>query len=339
MAVDQFDRMIEISVAGLEPADRSLPELSLFLASPRISEDHRQRHLAFAEIVAAILAHGGGIGIVIQRVIDQLECNPEVAAVFVERLLLFVAAFGDDRRDTASGGEQRGGLRADDVQIALFAGIDLALRGQLVDLAFGNDRRGSREDLEHLEAAVLGHQLERTAEEEIAHQHGRGIAVDDVGGRLAAAKIASIDDIVVQQGRGVNELYRRGQLVMPVAAVADQFRPRERQHRAQPLASSRDQMPRKRRNQRHLALHPVEDDLVDLVHARSGESQHRLDRSFGLLARQCNYVGRHFGLAMVCASFLGKRRFLVSLPACPTHPRPTRFSPAFARASTISMPR
>ena len=76
-------------------------------------------------------------------------------------------------------------------EVMLLAGLDLALRGQLVDLALGDHRAGVAEDLEHLEAAVLDHQLERAAEQEIADQHARRIAPDEVGGALAAAHFAN----------------------------------------------------------------------------------------------------------------------------------------------------
>ena len=40
------------------------------------------------------------------------------------------------------------------------AGLDLALGGQLVDFALGDDRGGVAQDAEHFQAAVLDHQLE-----------------------------------------------------------------------------------------------------------------------------------------------------------------------------------
>ncbi len=132
--------------------------------------------------------------------------------------------FGDDRRHPAGGGEQRGGLGADDLEIMVFVGVDLALGGQLVDLALGDHRGGVAEDLEHLEAAVLDHQLERAAEQEIADQHARRIAPDEVGGALAAAQARAVDDVVVQQRRGVDELDRGGELVMARARIAEQRR-------------------------------------------------------------------------------------------------------------------
>ena len=67
---------------------------------------------------------------------------------------------------------------------------------------------------EDLEAAVLDHQLERAAEQEVADEHARGIAPDEVGGALAAAHARSVDDIVVKQGRGVDELDRGSELVV-----------------------------------------------------------------------------------------------------------------------------
>ena len=104
----------------------------------------------------------------------------------------------------------------------LLAGLDPALGGQLVDLALGDHGRGVAEDPQHLEAAVLDHQLERSAEQEIADQHARRIAPDEVGGALAAAHSRAVDDIVVEQGRGVDELDRGGELVMARAGIAEQ---------------------------------------------------------------------------------------------------------------------
>ena len=113
----------------------------------------------------------------------------------------------------------------------------------------------------------------------------------------------------------MDELHRSGELVVARAAVPHQFRPGECEHGAQSLAAPRNQMTRQRRYQRHLALHPVEDDLIDLVHPIGGQRQHGFDGAFRLFALQGDYVGRHFGLAMVCPSFLGKLGFGVSLIA------------------------
>src|SRR3546814_2539287 len=112
----------------------------------------------------------------------QLEGDGGVAAIGVERGLHALVALGDHRRDRASGGGGCRGLGGDDVEILVLAGLDPALGGQLVDLAFGDDGGGAGQDAQRLEAAVLDHQLEGAGKEEVADQHARRIAPDDVGG-------------------------------------------------------------------------------------------------------------------------------------------------------------
>ena len=208
---------------------------------------------------------------IIDDVVDQLEGDAEVAAIAFERQLSIFARFGDHRSDPAGSGEQRRGLGGDDVEIMIFAGVDLALGGQLLDLALGNHGGGVAEDFQHLQAAVFDHQLERAAEQEIADQDARRIAPDEVGGALAAAHARAVDDVVVKQGRGVDELDRRGELVMARSRVAEQARRRECQHRPHALAAAGDQMAGKLGDQRDLALHPLEDDGIDAVHVGGDE--------------------------------------------------------------------
>ena len=218
---------------------------------------------------------------------------PRLRPIGVERGLLALGPLGDHRGDAARGGEQRGGLRADDVEIAFLAQIDAARGGQLVDLALRDHRAGVRQDLEHLQAAVLDHQFEAAAEQEIADQHARRIAPDEVRGALAAAQVAAVDDVVVEQRRGVDELDRGGEPVVARAGIAEQLRARERQHRPHPLAAARDQMPGELGDQRDFGLHPVEDHRVDRVHVARDQARSSA-RALG--------VGR-----------LGSRRWIVAL--------------------------
>ena len=179
----------------------------------------------------------------------------------------------------------------------LFVGVDLALRGQLLDLALGDHRRGVAEDPQDLEAAVLDHQLEGAAEQEVADQHARRIAPDEVGGALAAAHARAVDDVVVKQSRGVDELDRRGELVVARAGVAEQRGAGERQHRPHPLAAAGDQMARELGDQRDLALHALEDDGVDAVHVGGDERHHRVERRLALRIERVERPGHGAALA------------------------------------------
>ena len=180
--------------------------------------------------------------------------------------------------------------------------VDLALRGQLLDLALGDHGRRVAEDPQHLEAAVLDHQLERAGEQEIADQHARRIAPDEVGGALAAAHARAVDHIVVEQGRGVDELDRRGELVVARSGVAEQACAGERQHRPHALAAAGDQVAGKLGDQRDLALHPLEDDGIDAVHVGRDERHQRVERRRALSGQRMDGGGHGAALA-------GQRRF------------------------------
>ena len=97
--------------------------------------------------------------------------------------------------------------------------VFLAAR-ELHHLALGDHGGGGGEDFERPQRADLDHHLERLAEQEIADQHARLVAPQHAGGELAAAHLAFVDDVVVQQRRGVHELDRGGELDVAVAAIA-----------------------------------------------------------------------------------------------------------------------
>src|SRR5438270_745347 len=87
------------------------------------------------------------------------------------------------------------------------------VRSPPIALACRDHRRRVAEDLEHAQGPVLDHQLECTAEQKIADEDAGRIAPDEVGRALAPAHPGAVDDIVVKQGRGVDELDRRRELV------------------------------------------------------------------------------------------------------------------------------
>ena len=225
-----------------------------------------------------VLAHRLGVADVIDRVVDQLEGDAEVAPVRLEARLDRRRPLGDDGGDLARGGKQHRGLGGDDFEVAILGGVDVALRGQLGDLAFRDHRRCARQDAEDLQRPVLDHQLEGAAEQEVADQHARRVAPDGVRRRLAASQVGTVDDVVVQQCRGMDELDRRRQPVMPLAAIVEQPRASERQHRPQPLAAAGDQVAGKLGNQGDRRLHPVKDDVIDRAEVGATQIEQRGQR-------------------------------------------------------------
>ena len=114
------------------------PEFAIILVAAGVGQDHRQGDLAIAEIIAGILAHGFGVRHIIDGVVHQLEGDAEIAAIAGQCLLALFITLGNHAGNLTGGGEQRGRLGTDDVEVTIFGGGHIARGGELGHLAFRN---------------------------------------------------------------------------------------------------------------------------------------------------------------------------------------------------------
>ena len=121
---------------------------------------------------------------VIERIVDKLESDPEIHAVGAAGSEVGLGAPGQHRPDLAGGGEQFGGLAPDDEEIFVFGRLGVLGRGELHDLAFGNDGRGLRQDIERTQIADIDHHPERLAEQEVTDQDAGLVAPEHAGREL-----------------------------------------------------------------------------------------------------------------------------------------------------------
>ncbi len=283
VAVHHLAGLFQILGTLIEGFQGALPEGLFLRRAAAEGKHHRQGDLAFAEIVAAFLAHRFRIGSVIQHIIGQLEGNAEIEAESGQRLFLQPGPSGHHRAEPGGSSEEGGRLGGDDIQVIGFRGCRIIGRGQLKNLALGDDGGGIGKDIENIEGAVLDHQLEGSREEKIAYQNARLVAPERVGGGAAAPEIGIIDHIIMKQGRGVDEFHRGRQPEMTVSAIAAKLRAAQKKHRAQPFSPCGDDMPRKLGNERHAAFHPLEDQAVDAAQIVSHQPLKRSKGGFGIL--------------------------------------------------------
>jgi hypothetical protein len=142
---------------------------------------------------------------IIERVVDQLKRDAEIHAVAAAGGPIGLGAAGKHRPDLAGGGEERGGLGADYVEIIIFGRLRIFGSRQLHHLTLGDHRSGRRKDVETRQRAHLHHHLESLAEQKIANEHARLIAPQHPGCELAAPHVTVVDDVVVQQRGRVHE--------------------------------------------------------------------------------------------------------------------------------------
>ena len=185
----------------------------------------------------------------------------------MQRLHLRLGRARDHRPGLGRGGKQRGGLAANDLQIDRLIGRQILRGGQLQNLALGNRGRGVGQDAEYPQISGFDHQLKAAGKKVITHQNRRFIVPQQIGRRPPAPLGAFIDDVVMQQGRGMDKLDRGGQMDMEGAGIAAQIGRRQRQHRAQALAARLDQMRGHFGDARGmLRCHPRPDELRNLPH-------------------------------------------------------------------------
>ena len=104
--------------------------------------------------------------------------------------------------------------------------------------------READQQIENQEIALAQRDLEGLHVQPVACQHAGVIAPLDVAGRAAAARFGGVDDVVMHQGCGVEQLDHRRHLnrAGSCIAVSHQLGRHQQQGRAQPLAAGRLQI-------------------------------------------------------------------------------------------------
>ena len=143
---------------------------------------------------------------------------------------------------------------------------------QLQYFAFGDQVGGVGENAHHAHVVGLDHHLERTRIQEIADQHAGGIAPQRIRGLASAAQVRFVDDVVVQQGRGVDEFDHGGEQDMFASAIAGRLRRQQYQHRPQAFAAAADDVFGDLVDQHHIRRQALADQCVDRSHVARNQS-------------------------------------------------------------------
>ena len=125
--------------------------------------------------------------------------------------------------------------------------------------------------------AVLDHQLEGAREQEVADQHRGLVAPDRVRGGAAAAQLARSTTSSCSSVARMDELDRRGEAQVALAAIAAELRADQRQHRPHALAARRDQVAGELGDQPDRAVETGHDQLVDPLHVGFDQRLQRIE--------------------------------------------------------------
>ena len=111
--------------------------------------------------------------------------------------------------DLGAAAEQIRGLAADDLEVLFLGDVDVAGLGELVELPFDHAQRDVAEQADDLQRILRERHRHRLDVEVVAEQDGDVVAPPRVHGQAAAPEVGAVDDVVVHQRRGVDELHDR----------------------------------------------------------------------------------------------------------------------------------
>ena len=111
---------------------------------------------------------------------------------------------------------------------------------QLQNFTFSNNVGRFGEHRHYRHRSYPHHHLEGAGIEEVADQHGGGIAEFGIGGIAAAPQTRFVDNIIVKQCRGVNEFDHRGYFVQIGFSCGEVIACQQYECRAQPFPAGFD---------------------------------------------------------------------------------------------------
>ena len=203
---------------------------------------------------------------VVERVVDQLEGDAEVLAVGRQRVLVGLAAGRPPRRRP---GRRRGTGRPSWRR----SSRDRLLRCVPVSLAVISCATSPSAITADALARIARTRSEPSATISWKARENRKSPTSTgallphtaLAVLMPRRSVALVDDVVVQQRRRMNELDRGGEADMALAAIAAHAGRQQRQDRPHALAAGLRQVLGQLRDQRHLALHALDDQTVDLA--------------------------------------------------------------------------
>ena len=137
--------------------------------------------------------------------------------------------------------EQASGLAVDEVEVLFFVD-EVAELLHLQQFAFDHLLGERDEQVEDAEVALFQRGGEGLHVEPVAGEDALGVAPGGVGGGAAAAEFGLVDDVVVDQGCGVEHLDHGAEADAGVRGAAEGFGGEQQQQRADALAAAGHQV-------------------------------------------------------------------------------------------------
>jgi hypothetical protein len=227
----------------------------------------------------------------------HLEGHPQIHSVVAERFHPLGSRFAQEPTHLGAAEEQVCGLSFQDVQVLLFGEVDRAASRELQDHPLDHPEGDLADDFQHRETSRFDGEGDGADVEKIAEKDGEVVPEKRIDRLLPPPRSRAVDDVVVDQGRGVYEL-RDGRIARPlVSPVTAGFGGKEEERRTNPLSPAPIDVATGGVDQAQLALDFFPDDLLDRVEVV-------LDLAEDVLEGECGHREGGFGFGGVHPSRL-----------------------------------
>ena len=151
----------------------------------------------------------------------------------------------------------------DDAEIFRLRHQRIAVVVELQDLALGHLPAGFREGFVDALVAEVDDLADRARIEIVADENADLVAPDFARGTAASAQIGVIDDVVVQQGRGMDEFHQTAECLMILTGVSAEVSAEKHEEGADPFAAAIQNMRSDGINQGDAGVEILPDLILD----------------------------------------------------------------------------
>ncbi len=203
--------------------------------------DDGESGFAFAQVAGDRLAEDHFRGGKVQNIIGDLEGHADGAAVFAKLELLLLAGSGKNSAELHADGEEASGFAIDEIEVAV-AGDERAELFHLEEFALDHLLGELGEQIEDVKVTLLKRDLKGLHVEPVAGEDALGISPDGVGRRTATADIGGVDDVIVHESCGVDDLDDGSEAHGSATLVVEQLGGEQKQSGAESLAATLTQV-------------------------------------------------------------------------------------------------
>ena len=270
---------VKVSVAA---ADGLVDEGAVFLARVQSRVEKRKRHLAFAKVGAEVLADVARDARVVEHVVDDLEGVAKRERVFAHGRFVLFGTVRNRGGHLGARFEEAGGLSLDHFEVALF--VDRRVMGvhHLLHFAFGEGVGRVGERLHDAQVPRADHHLEGARIEKVAHEDRDAVAPEGVGRGFAAAHGAFVDDVVVHEGRRVEQFDRGAEIAVKFPFIAERAADEHQEGGAHALAARVDDVLADLAHAGYVGVELLSNDGVDRRHVLGDRGEERADERLGV---------------------------------------------------------